>query len=90
VAYGARLESELGATPRGFKSRILRSGLLTFGRLLMRLELDLTQSTVIDDVEPWAVLPSSYEFFDRVPVADDTDGGSPVTWWGLRSSGRLR
>jgi hypothetical protein len=24
VAYGARLESELGATPRGFKSRILR------------------------------------------------------------------
>jgi hypothetical protein len=70
VAYGARLESELGATPRGFKSRILRSGLLTFGRLLMRLELDLTQSTVIDHVEPWAVLPSSYEFFDRVPVAD--------------------
>ena len=25
MAYGARLESELGATPRGFKSRILRS-----------------------------------------------------------------
>ena len=29
MAYGARLESELGATPRGFKSRILRSDLLT-------------------------------------------------------------
>ena len=25
MAYGARLESVLGATPRGFESRILRS-----------------------------------------------------------------
>jgi hypothetical protein len=31
VAYGARLESVLGATPRGFESRILRHKLALKG-----------------------------------------------------------
>jgi hypothetical protein len=40
VAYGARLESVLGATPRGFESRILRHNLLNLAHPGVHSRLD--------------------------------------------------